>query len=161
MSEIDFTPIKNQIEGIDKAAYRVVYNLLSKTYNIEKQYLGFKLEMESSSFLVDGNYRFKIRKKNYTVLKDTIIRNYERIKDNLFDLLKNTITKKINDEMKNQELIKIVNLTFKKIITELKEDFESTYPNTDRLELRKGGKGKTSKRGQIKGKKTRRNNKKR
>ena len=161
MSEIDFTPIKNQIEGIDKAAYRVVYNLLSKTYNIEKQYLGFKLEMESRSFLVDGNYRFKIRKKNYTVLKDTIIRNYERIKDNLFGLLKSTIIKKINDEMKNPELIKIVELTFEKIITELKTEFEVTYKDIAALDLRKGGKGKTSRRGQIKGKKTRRNNKKR
>ena len=38
MSNIDLQPVEDQIKKINSAAYRVLYNLLSKTYNIEKQY---------------------------------------------------------------------------------------------------------------------------
>lgn len=35
MSNIDLQPVEDQMKKINSAAYQVLYNLLSKTYNIE------------------------------------------------------------------------------------------------------------------------------
>ena len=132
MSDIDLEPIVKQMNKIDSAAYNVVYNLLSTKFNIEKQYMGFKILLESNSPMVTGNWKFYIRKKYMTVLRDTIIHNYKRIKENLFQKLKEALEPALSGKSRE------IKLVFERVINELETDFNKTYPGEADLQV--GGK---------------------
>ena len=133
MSNIDLQPVEDQIKKINSAAYRVLYNLLSKTYNIEKQYMGFKVVLESNSPTMSGNWKFTIRKKTVTALNDTIKQNYARIKDNLFGKLKFEVVSNLSGKADKEELEGV----FTRVIKELENDFKTTYKTEADLQLDK------------------------
>lgn len=133
MSNIDLQPVEDQMKKINSAAYQVLYNLLGKTYNIEKQYMGFKVVLESNSPTMSGNWKFTIRKKTVTALNDTIKQNYARIKDNLFGKLKLEVLSKLSGRTDKEDIERV----FIRVIKELETDFKNTYKSEADLQLDK------------------------